>query len=80
MRKLHNGPQVPDCAGRRLHLGYQRLQLRLRQLRRNLLGGTLGEETSVGDPFAYACERHPHEPAAAFTCAPLAPVARTAST
>src|SRR5580765_8046787 len=71
MRKLHNRPQILDCADRRVHLAHQRLQLLLRQLRRNLLGGVRGQETSVGDPLAYACERHSHEPAAAFTGAAL---------
>src|SRR3954469_4074809 len=71
VRKLHNRPQVPDRAGGRLHFAHQRLQLRLRQVRRNFVDGVLGQEAAVRDPFAYACERYPHEPAAAFTRAAL---------
>src|SRR3954466_1489573 len=71
VRKLHNGAQVADRARRRVHLAHQRLQLRLRQVRRNFVDGVLGQEAAVRDPFAYACERYPHEPAAAFTRAAL---------
>src|SRR3954471_6254050 len=71
VRKLHNGAQVADRAGRRLHLAHQRLQLRLRQVRRNFVDGVLRQEAAVRDPFADACERYPHEPAAAFPRAAL---------